>query len=101
MFTEVQNVWENLADSPEEAASLKARAQLMIAIRDMIHERGWNQHEAAAVLGVTQPRVSALARGKVRDFSIDALVGFLATLGWSVDFYYDEQELKATAIEAA
>ena len=103
MFTEVQNVWENLAESSDEAASLKMRAQLMIAIRDMIREEGWNQHQAADVLGVNQPRVSALMRGKVRDFSIDSLVGFLSTMGWVVDFHYKDEQLsaKATTTEAA
>jgi predicted XRE-type DNA-binding protein len=96
MFTTVENVWEDMAKTPAEAASLKIRAQLMIALRSMINERGWNQHEAAKMLGVTQPRISALVRGKVRDFSIDALMGFLAAMGWSIEVHYTDEHLQAT-----
>lgn len=92
-YDRVTNAWEDMASSPEEAASLKARAQLMLVIREMIQERGLNQHDAAAILGVSQPRVSSLVRGKVREFSTDALIGYLAKLGWHMNIGYKNDHL--------
>lgn len=66
--------WDVVADSAEEAENLRIRAHLVDAIRARIDEFGWSQAHAAAQLGVTQPRVSDLARGKIDKFSLDALV---------------------------
>jgi hypothetical protein len=51
------SVWDALENSPAEAANMKARSGLMIAIRDVVD--GWHltQAEAAKRLGVTQPRM--------------------------------------------
>lgn len=75
------SVFYDLADTPEEAANLTARGVLMVAIEQRIKEAGWTQTEAAAHLGVTQPRVSDLLNGKITKFSLDALVNMLAPLG--------------------
>lgn len=48
-------------------------------------ENGWTQSEAAQRLGVTQPRVSDLLRGKLSKFSLDTLVNMLAALGEEVE----------------
>ena len=42
-----QNIWDGLADTPEEAANLSARADLMHRIIEIIQENGWKQVEAA------------------------------------------------------
>ena len=77
--------WDAVADSPEEAAILKARADLMIALADHIEAEGWTQAEAAKNLGVTQPRISDLVRGKFNLFGLDHLVTMLARAGRQVD----------------
>jgi predicted XRE-type DNA-binding protein len=69
---------------PEEAEHLRIRADLMLALTRLIAERGWTQAEAAEALGVTQPRVSDLTRGKIERFSIDTLVTMLAHAGADV-----------------
>lgn len=66
--------WDVVADTREEAENLRVRAEIMEAIRDRIDEFGWSQSAAAARLGITQPRVSDLCRGKIDKFSLDALV---------------------------
>lgn len=58
---------------------------LIREIERVIRERGWSQAEAAKQLGVTQPRVSELMRGKVDLFSIDKLVTMLAAAGQRVE----------------
>lgn len=75
-----ESVWDALADTPEEAANLKTRAELMQQVVAIIKKSGWSQAEAAAQCGITQPRVSDLLRGHIAKFSIDALVNIAAAL---------------------
>ena len=75
------SVWDALADTPEQAANLRARAELMQKIAEIVQESGWTQTEAAARCGVTQPRISDLLRGRVSRFSLDALVNIATAMG--------------------
>jgi len=75
------SVWDAIADTPEEAADLRARAELMMQIAEIIKASGWKQVEAAARCGVTQPRINDLLRGRVSRFSLDALVNIATALG--------------------
>lgn len=63
---------------------MKVRAMLMRAVEAHIKTEGWSQTEAAKRLGVTQPRVSDLMRGKIDLFSIDVLVNIIASIGLHV-----------------
>lgn len=78
------NVFKDLGFPPEEAAHLLIRTDLMLQIERVLKERGLTQAKAAALLGITQPRVSDLVRGRIDLFSIDSLVDLLARLGVSV-----------------
>lgn len=73
-------VWDAIIDDPAEAANLRIRSELMMRLTRHIKDRRWSQAEAANRLGVTQPRISDLMRGKINLFSVDALIG-LATVG--------------------
>lgn len=84
------NVFADLGFGPEEAANLKVRSRLMMQLEDVIEAREMTQEEAAALFGVTQPRVSDLVRGKIQRFSIDALVNMLANAGLSVQISVEE-----------
>jgi predicted XRE-type DNA-binding protein len=75
------NVFRDLGFSQEEAAHLLIRADLMIAMQKALDRRALTQAEAAKILGVTQPRVSDLLRGRIDLFSTDALIDMLARLG--------------------
>jgi predicted XRE-type DNA-binding protein len=77
------SVWDALEDTPQEAASMRARSALMMNLTETIRELGMTQNEAAALFGVTQPRVSDLMRGKVNLFSLDTLIDMAATAGMS------------------
>jgi predicted XRE-type DNA-binding protein len=79
------NVFEDLGFPPEETEHLRIRSALMATIRKVIEERGLTQARAAALFGVSQPRVSDLVRGKIDLFSIDMLVEMLARAGVRVD----------------
>jgi predicted XRE-type DNA-binding protein len=73
------NVYADLGVAyPQEA---RAKADLAHRIVDIIEERKLTQVQAGKVLGVDQPKVSALKRGRLTDFSVERLVGFLLLLG--------------------
>ena len=75
------SVWDALADTPEQAANLRARAELMQQIAAIVKDKDWTQAEAAKRCGVTQPRINDLLRGKVSRFSLDALVNIATAIG--------------------
>lgn len=75
------SIWDAIEDTPEQAENMKLRAELMTALRARIESEGWTQAETAERLGVTQPRVSDLVRGKINLFALDALVNLLAKAG--------------------
>lgn len=77
---EYENIFDVIADSPAEAADLQFRADLMLTLRKLLEERKLRQAEIAEALGVSQPRVSELMRGKIDLFSADKLIGLLARL---------------------
>lgn len=89
--TRFAGVWDALADTVEEAANLKVRAELMRKIASLIHESGWTQAAAAEHCGITQPRINDLLHGRISRFSLDALVNISASLGRQVHV-----ELEAT-----
>ena len=78
------SVWDAIADTPEQAANLQARAELMRQIAVIIKAKDWKQADAAIHCGVTQPRINDLLRGRVSRFSLDALVNIATALGWRV-----------------
>lgn len=79
-----KSVWDAIEDSPAEAASMKARSEVMIAIREVIDNWKVTQAEAAKRLGITQPRLNDLVRGRIDKFSLDALMNLAGRAGLSV-----------------
>lgn len=75
------SVWDAIEDTPQEAASMRARSSLMMNLAEVIRQQGITQAEAAALFGVTQPRISDLMRGKINLFSLDTLIDMAATAG--------------------
>ena len=77
------NVFADLGlPNPEERL---AKAQLAYAISQAIKERGLTQREAAKLMGVDQPKVSHILRGRLADFSTERLMGFLTGLGRDIE----------------
>jgi predicted XRE-type DNA-binding protein len=75
------NIFIDLGFDPAEAEVMKLRAEVMIRMKERLKETGWTQAEAAQRLGVTQPRISRLMKGKVEDFSLDMLLTLSARAG--------------------
>jgi predicted XRE-type DNA-binding protein len=78
------NVWDAIEDDPGIRENLKLRSELMVALTRRIKREGWTQAKAAKLLGVTQPRISNLMRGKINAFSLDLLVGMATAAGLRV-----------------
>jgi len=79
------NIFLDLGFPPHEAAVLLLRAELAEALRQWIESEDITQAQAAKRLGIAQPRVSEIVRGKIELMSLDYLVGLCAKAGVSVE----------------
>jgi predicted XRE-type DNA-binding protein len=70
---------------------LLAKAELAAKIISEIQQRGLTQNQAAEILGVDQPKVSALRQGKLSGFSIERLLRFLLLLGRDIEIAVKEK----------
>jgi predicted XRE-type DNA-binding protein len=68
-----------------DADALQVKADLVYEISRAIEQRGLTQREAAEILGIDQPKVSALVRGHLKGFSMERLYRFLNALGKDVE----------------
>ncbi len=78
------NVFKDLGFSREEAENLRLRSELMMRIEDFYRKSGLTQSEAAKRLGLTQPRLNLLLKGRIDLFSLDALVLIATRAGMSI-----------------
>lgn len=78
-----------LNDESIRVENLKLRATLARAVRDTVVQNHFTQTEAAERLGISQPRVSALIKGKSDGFRVDALVNMALRLGLNVSLEVD------------
>ena len=78
------NVFRDIGFGEVEAENLKLRSDLMIRIEKYVKQSDMTQAEAARELGITQPRLNQLLKGKIQLFSLDALVNMLANAGMRV-----------------
>ncbi|MSQ24593.1 MAG: XRE family transcriptional regulator [Chloroflexi bacterium] len=83
------NIFTDLGiPEPEE---MLAKAGLAHQICAIVEERGLTQIQAARLLGVTQPKVSLLTRGRLAGFSMERLVHFLLLLQCDVEIIVKRQ----------
>ena len=75
------DVFDAIADTPAEAANMKARADLLSAVKAQVESWKLAQGVAAGRLGITRPRLNDLLQGKLDKFSLDALVNLAAASG--------------------
>ena len=78
------NVFDAIAGSPQESADLQFRADMMLVLRSIFESKGMTQDEIGSALGIPQPRVSELMRGKVEKVSADKLIRYLASVGYRI-----------------
>ena len=75
------SVWDAIEDTPQQAASMRARSELMMAMQGWVKASGKTQAEAARLFGITQPRMSDLMRGKISLFSLDTMIDMATAAG--------------------
>ena len=75
------SVWDAIEDTPQQAASMRARSELMMALQGWVKTSGNTQAVAAKRFGITQPRMSDLVRGKISLFSLEALIDMATVAG--------------------
>src|SRR5215831_17687381 len=77
------NVFEDLGYP--DAAERQAKLRLAYALNQLVEHRGLTQTAAAALLGLSQPKVSALRNYKLAGFSVERLITLLTALGQDVE----------------
>ena len=80
-----ENVFVDCGFPPAEAENIRIRAKMMMALTDYIQGRKITQSRAARIMGVSQPRISDLVRGKIGLFTIDTLVNMVTAAGLKVE----------------
>jgi predicted XRE-type DNA-binding protein len=78
------NIFVDLGFDEAEAENLKLRSEFMMRIEEFYRKSGMTQAEAAKTLGLTQPRLNALLKGKIGQFSLDAMVNIASRAGMNV-----------------
>lgn len=92
------NVFADLGFSDPDTHLLKA--SLVSRIQDVIAAEGWTQAQAAERMGIAQPDVSRLLRGRFRDYSVERLMRFLAALGCEVEILVRRKGARGRAKDA-
>ena len=90
-----RNVYADLGYS--DADEMLVKAQLVSKIAEIIQRRGLTQVEAAKLLGLTQPKISAMLRGRFRGFSERKLIDCLTSLGRDVQIVIKEAPPRRTS----
>lgn len=78
------NVWEALEDNPAAAATMTMRSNVMATLGDTVRAWDVTQAKAARRLGITQPRLNDLLRGRIDKFSLDTLLTLATRAGLKV-----------------
>lgn len=94
---EFNSIFDAITKDASEAADLRFRADMMLALRGYFEDRGWNQRQIMSQLEIKQSRASELMNGKIHLVSTDKLLGYLAKLG----FHLMPQFRPATRTKAA
>jgi predicted XRE-type DNA-binding protein len=79
-----RNVWDAIEDSSEDSETMTLRSDVMIAVSDKVRSWDTTQARAARRLGITQPRLNDLLRGKINKFSLDTLLTLATRAGLKV-----------------
>jgi predicted XRE-type DNA-binding protein len=87
----------NLHDADER----QTKVQLAVAINRELAAREWSQAEAAEVLGINQPKVSALQKYRLEGFSVERLMIFLTSLGNDIEISIKRRNRGAGRISVA
>jgi len=77
------NIFADLGTA--DAGERQTKVRLAVAINEVLHRRGLSQGKAAELLGVNQPKVSALSKYRLDGFSVERLMRFLTSLNQDIE----------------
>jgi len=83
MTQEFASVWDAL--EPKQSANMKLRSELMIQISEFVEKSGLTQVAASKQLGVSQPRLNDVLKGRIDKCTVDRLVNMLDAVGYNVE----------------
>ena len=83
-----KNIFEEIGFSRGESLSLVRKAELFDEVRSHVDSLHMTQAKIAKLLGISQPRVSDIVKGKISAFSIEMLLEFLDKLGGSASWKF-------------
>jgi len=89
LISSTGNVFEDMGF--KDAEKRLAKAKLVSRIHDIIEEHGWSQIEAGKLLGINQPKISALLQGRLEGFSLERLLTFLTRLDQDINISVKEK----------
>ena len=87
------NVWDVLEDTPRRAAKMRIRSELMMTLSDIVHTNNMTPGDAAELFGVTTAVIHDLNRGRINQFSLEALVGMAASAGMTPSIHVTKPKL--------
>lgn len=96
-MTTYATVWDAIEDTPEKAAAMRLRASVMIAVTKKVQSWKVTQREAASRLGITQPRLNELLKGRISAFSLDALMALASRAGFMAEIALRSRKASARA----
>src|SRR5271156_6090333 len=79
-----KNVFLDLGFNEDEAAGLKLRSYLFMALQEIIRKSGMSQTKVAEIMGADQPKVSKILNGNFSEFSIERITEYLQKLGYDI-----------------
>jgi len=79
-----KNVFLDLGFNEDEAAGLKLRSYLFMALQEIIRKSGMSQTKVAEIMGADQPKVSKIVNGNFSEFSIERITEYLQKLGYDI-----------------
>jgi predicted XRE-type DNA-binding protein len=79
-----KNVFVDLGFGEDEAAGLKLRSYLFMALQEVIRNSGTSQKKIAELMGADQPKVSKILNGNFSEFSIERITEYLQKLGYDI-----------------
>ncbi len=84
------SAWDAFSDTPEEAAVMTFKSDLMIDITEFIKKKHWRKTKAAQKCGITVTRLERLLEGKVSEFSIESLFYIMTSLGRNIEYIFHD-----------
>lgn len=79
------SVWDALADTPEQAANMRLRAELVLAIHEVVEGWGKSRAQVASRLRLTRPHLDDLLQGRLDLFSVDELTTLAERAGLAIE----------------